>query len=565
MLLGNMRVLFASLLFLTTPLVLAQLPQCSGTDDAEYDYVVVGAGAGGGPVAARLAENGYSVLVLDAGHDVHNLNSTIPLYFIRATEDPQLDLSYTLNEYPPDFPVKKDNQWYPRSRGLGGSTLHNAMVNVIAATRPDFDGLASMFNDPTWSRDSMQEIYKRIEHNLVLGLPLPLEHGFKGWLKVSLNPLLDALNPKYLDAQILALAAGLIAEAPPIVDLNSRVGDNAVGGTLVTYTIDENHNRSSVRERLLDVHDGNPGKLTFQLDTLVTRVLLCNNTEGVPTAYGVEYAPNAALPVALNFNGKSDLQTKTVKAKREVIVSAGVFQSPQLLMLSGIGDSTHLQEHGIDTIVNSPGIGQNLQDHDEIAVIWKMKQNFSLLDGCTFGSDPEQDPCLKAWRDEGRANIYSFGPAFQTFTYKSDPGYQDPDILTYIVPGYFEGFQGFPELGTSPSNRNAVTAINLKVRPSSRGSVRLTGSHPQDLLSIDKMHFQNERGPQDVRDLREAVKRSRKIMNNLLTKPFIKEEVFRANKRKAMRLLSSMFTRTFLVTMHVVRIPWVLMEMSMPF
>ncbi|EEB92431.1 hypothetical protein MPER_09057 [Moniliophthora perniciosa FA553] len=85
---------------------------------------------------------------------------------------------------------------------------------------------------------------------------------------------------------------------------------------------------------------------------------------------------------------------------------------------------------------------------------------------------------------------------------------------------------GFPELLTSPPNHNAVTAVNLKVRPSSRGSVRLTGSHPQDLLSINKMHFQAEGGPQDVRDLREGVKKARKIMYSLIIKPFIQEEVF---------------------------------------
>ncbi|ESK87943.1 choline dehydrogenase [Moniliophthora roreri MCA 2997] len=520
---------FVTATLFALPLVFAGLPQCSEPSDtgAEYDYIVVGAGAGGGPVAARLAENGYSVLLLDAGHDPNNLNTTIPLYFVRAAEDPQLDLNYTLNEYPPDFPVKKDNQWYPRARGIGGSTLHNVLINIIAATRPDFDGLAAMFNDPTWSRDHMQEIFKRIEHNLNSSLPLPSEHGFGGWLKTSFSPSLDTLDPKYLDEQILALVAGRTSDSPPILDINSRAGDNAAGATQVSYTIDENHNRSSVRERLLDVRYNNPGKLNFAMDTLVTKVLLCSNTEGVPTAYGVEYTPDAALPVALNFQGKSDLQTKTVRAKREVIVSAGTFQSPQLLMLSGIGDRSHLEEHGIETVVNLPGVGANLQDHDEVAVIWRMKQNFSLFNGCTFGSDPEQDPCLKAWRDEGRANIYSFGAALQAFTYKSNSEYEDPDMLTYVATGYFPGFiRGFPELLTSPQNHNAVTAVNLKVRPSSRGTVRLTGSHPQDLLSINKMHFQAERGPQDVRDLKEGLKRSRKIMNSPSIKPFIEEEVF---------------------------------------
>ncbi|KAK1224800.1 hypothetical protein PQX77_012284 [Marasmius sp. AFHP31] len=531
-----------------------------------------------------------AVLLLDSGHDAKNLNTTVPLYFIRAPEgqplvytpsfkaipvilsvDPQIELNYILSEYPPDFRVQNNDQWYPRARGIGGSTvrgnhslafqqkflsdifpkIHNALINIIANTRPEFDGLARMFNDPAWSRDNMQDIFKRLEHNLYLGLPAITEHGFDGWLKTSLNPVLDLLNPKYLgkyrsilslflkridpdffftiggiDAQILGLAAGLVANAlPPILDINSRAEDGAIGGTMISFTIDEHHTRSSVRERLVDVRDKTSGRLTFMQDTLATKILLCNGTDGVTTAYGVEYAANEALPVASNFRGKSDLKLATVKARREVVVSAGAFQTPQLLMLSGIGNATHLQENGIEPIVDLPGVGNNLQDHDEIAVIWEMKQNFSLFAGCTFGSDPEQDPCLKTWEEEGRANVYSFGPALEVFTYKSRPDYTYPDIMTYMLPGYFEGFvRGFPE--KAANTHNAVTAVNLKARPSSRGTVKLTGGHPQDPLSINKQHFQSEGGPQDVQDLREAIKRSRRIMSSLLIAPFVEREVF---------------------------------------
>ncbi|KAL0577204.1 hypothetical protein V5O48_004802 [Marasmius crinis-equi] len=501
----------------------SSLPKCHGHHDADYDYVVVGAGAGGGPLAARLAESGHSVLVLDAGHDANNLNTTIPLYFLRASDDPQLDLNYTLNEYPPGFRFKKDDQWYPRARSLGGSAIHNALINIIANTRPDFDGLAEMFNDSSWSRENMQEIFKRIERNL----HLPhnnTEHGFNGWLQTS-SPSLSDLDPKYIDNQTLALAAGLLGQTVPISDLNSPADDGAIGGTTPDFTIGADHNRSSVRDRLLDVERDHPGKLIFSLDTLVTKVLLCSDLHGKPSAYGVEYAPGAALPVASNFEGKSKLETRTIRAKHEVIVSAGVFQSPQLLMLSGIGDSRHLRDHGIEPIVHLPGVGKNLQDHDEISVIWTMKKNFSLLEGCSFGSDPAQDPCLKAWRDEEKPNVYSLGPVLEAFTYKSSPEYNYPDMLTYLGPVYFPGFvRGFGDLAAK--YHNAVSAISLKVRPSSKGTVRLTGSHPQDLLAINKNRFQGEAGRRDVRDLREAIKHTRKIMSAPEIAAIIDEEVF---------------------------------------
>ncbi|KAF5371724.1 hypothetical protein D9758_003404 [Tetrapyrgos nigripes] len=540
--------------------VFAALPQCSDVNtETEFDYAVVGAGAGGGPLAARLAESGFSVLVIDAGHDVHNVNTTIPLYFARATEDPQISLDYTLDEYPPGFRFQKNDALYPRSRGVGGSTIHNAMINVIAATRSDFDGLADMFNDSTWSRDNMQEYYKKIERNKYT-LPGP-DHGQDGWLTTTLNPLLAALNPKFLDVQTVAYFAALAISDVPLIDFNVTSNDDAVGGSLPSFTIDEHHNRSSVRERLLDVEQSS-GRLTFSLDTLATKILMCNGTDGKPTAYGVEMAPGAGLAVASNFNGKVDLDPilRNVTVRREVIVSAGVFQSPQLLMLSGIGDSSQLEQFGIESVVHLPGVGTNLQgkhltssfdppnddssslNHDEIAIIYKMKQNFSIWNGCTFLYTLEDDPCLAFWQETGGANIYSFSGAFEVTTSRSVDS-PTPDIFAYYAPAYFPGFvRGVSNASRAPvcpidpypscldvgfqqelidRSHNHATVINLKAHPSSKGSVRLTGAHPQDPLDIQKNRFQAEEGPQDVADLREAIKRSMAVMNNLLIEGFI--------------------------------------------
>ncbi|KAJ7455758.1 hypothetical protein FB451DRAFT_1564794 [Mycena latifolia] len=450
----------------------AALPACPDVSESEFDFVVVGAGVGGGPIATRLAESGYSVLVVDAGHDVISVNTTIPFHFGRAVEDPQLELNYTLDEFSHGAKFPRNDVWYPRARGLGGSTVHNALVNNVADTKGDFDNLAKMFNDSTWSYNNMRNYFKRIEHNLYLAESDP-DHGFH-------------------DAQLLDIVDTLVASGGPTIgDINSPANDLAVGLGVPSYTLDEHGNRSSVRDYLASAKGTGDGNLRFAFDTLATKVVMCDPGAGrSPATYGVEISRGAALAVASNFEGKTDLQTELVTVQHEVIISAGVFQSPQLLMLSGIGDHDELSQLRIEPVVHLPGVGANLQDHDEIANIWTLKQNHTLFNGCTVLFSPEDDPCLDHWIDA--------------------PSLLEPDIMIYWTPGYFPGFiRGFPnELANV---HNALTAIVLKAHSSSRGVVRLTGNHPQDPLQIEKRHFEAPGGQQDVVDLREAIKAARSL------------------------------------------------------
>ncbi|KAH0581289.1 hypothetical protein H2248_012388 [Termitomyces sp. 'cryptogamus'] len=517
-------------LYLIISVACAELPACTDTANADYDFIVVGAGAGGGPLAARLAEAGYSVLLVDAGHDTVNYNTTIPAYFIRSLEDPQIDLNYTYQEYPTGFFVTRDNQWYPRARALGGSTIHNAMINIISGTRQDFDGLATAFNDSTWSRDNMQLTYfRRIEDNLYLVPLLSPDHGFHGWLKTSLLPFdVFSANPFFLDPQISALATSQwdpLVAGPPILDLNSLSADSAVGVGSTSFTIDGQHVRSSVRDRLAAVQQSHPGQLHLSLDTLATKILVCNSSSTV-TAYGVQIAPGAALPVASNFKGKVALDMRNVTARHEVIVSAGVFQSPQLLMLSGIGDEAQLSQFGIEAIVHLPGVGTNLQDHDEVAVNWLLKDNYTLFHGCKWLSDRTDDPCLEYWLTHNHENGYAFAGAMNSVITKSSssPPEAAPDVLTYWDPVIFRGFfRGVPQ--EVVDNHKGLTAVVLKGHPSSKGTVKLTGSHPQDPLDIQKLHFQAPGGSADIAAIREGIKRARELISLLPISPFVQEEI----------------------------------------
>ncbi|KAG6852352.1 hypothetical protein C0991_000462, partial [Blastosporella zonata] len=401
--------------------------------------------------------------------------------------------------------------------------IHNAMINIIAGTRQDFDGLAAAFDDQTWSRNNMQDYFRRIEHNLYTVPLLAPDHDFDGWLKTSLLPLdIFVADPLLLDPQTIALVASLNLAGLPILDLNNLAGDAATGVNSISVTVDERHQRSSVHERLEAVQKSHPGQLHTSLDTLATKILLCNSAQGT-TAYGVQIAPGAALPIASNFHGKAALDLKSVTARHEVIISAGTFQSPQLLMLSGIGEQAQLQQHGIEPIVHLPGVGANLQDHDEVAVNWQMKANYTFLDGCTFLFDRATDPCLRRWLDSNHESIYAFAGVVDAVVTQSSPDLPAPDIFTYFSPALFPGFiRGVPQLVAD--SHNALTAIVLKGHPSSRGTVKLTGSHPQDLLDIQKLHFQAPGGSKDITALREGIKRAREIVQGTPIALFVDEE-----------------------------------------
>ncbi|CCO33756.1 hypothetical protein BN14_07842 [Rhizoctonia solani AG-1 IB] len=173
----------------------AALEACPSLTSAEYDYIVVGAGAGGGPLAARLALNGYKVLLMDAGHDVFNVNTTVPVYLARSNEDPQMALDYEVQHYPSGQPQVK--KWYPRAAAIGGSTVHNALIHLRNHDY-DLDTLSTRFKDSSWSASNMRKyLSEKIERNQYIPsfLGKALSYGYDGWLWTNFPPINLLLSP----------------------------------------------------------------------------------------------------------------------------------------------------------------------------------------------------------------------------------------------------------------------------------------------------------------------------------------------------------------------------------
>ncbi|KAG8934202.1 hypothetical protein FRC00_012426 [Tulasnella sp. 408] len=261
------------------PLVFSNLFGYSTLDPSDQSALTTidtGAGAGGGPLASRLAAEGWRTLVIEAGKDHVTFNTTIPLYLIQATEDPEISLDYYVNHYPKGTKYGDVKTWYPRSQGLGGCTIHNALINLIPH-KWDFEQLQNMFNDETWGWQNMAKYYSRVENNLWLpnGLGLPIGHGYRGWLSTQLHP--TSLLTDYPDQQLVDLVTAIRTGREPVVneDYNDWRNDEAQGGSWITLTKQANGTRSSVRNRLMEVHNQNPRLLKFPFEThkwIVTNV-----------------------------------------------------------------------------------------------------------------------------------------------------------------------------------------------------------------------------------------------------------------------------------------------------
>jgi choline dehydrogenase-like flavoprotein/predicted acylesterase/phospholipase RssA len=528
-----------------------------------FDFIIVGSGAGGGPLAARLALAGKRVLVIEAGDDPAAFASRdfpdaaigevhdIPGYHAAATEDKEMSWQFSVRHfkndanqkkddkynrlnakvdgtaYPPDsrfldggVPGRKGGIFYPRSSGIGGCTAHHAMI-VVAPNDKDWDYIADLTGDDSWRAAQMRGYFAKLEQCLyldaynewfrsLLGVLYKLwrwlvllfqpravldegGHGRKGWQQTSfLDPNLiekiadtdksflqvlsrAALSVLHRDRKLIALIKDvlfrfrLVAHIDPNDQNTRRVTPEGVfliptgiaGGVEKSgATKVMKGRRQGVREFLLDTrdqlrreHPDDPDRLVILTGYHVTRVIFESSTLA-PKAIGVEAAQGKHLYEASPMMKKAEAPAGRVQffTRGEVILSGGAFNTPQLLMLSGIGDEKHLQEKTVGglpgpdgkiiaPIVHLPGVGCNLQDRYEVSVISELDHEFKILDGITFTPGDAKDPGRTQWCDK-RTGLYAGNGGTLALMKRSaaldkEP---EPDLFIFGAPAAFRGY-----------------------------------------------------------------------------------------------------------------------------
>ena len=471
----------------------------SESSSTSYDYIVVGSGAGGGPLAANLARNGFKVLVLEAGsRDAKTDTYKIPAYHAFASEDENLSWSYFVKHYSGDRDeldskyVPNKGILYPRGATIGGSTAVNALITVYPHAS-DFEYIADLTGDSSWNAENMRTYFQRLENceYLLIWEALREQHGINGWLPTNYQnfDLGTLLENAYLAGVIKANLDhngknifNLLFDEQSF-DVNRRDFENGdEGAVLIPLTMDGNASRHSVREYLLNTEAQYPDNLTIITDALVTKVVFNEAKEAI----GVEYMVGSNLYQADSlYDGNSQTnEVQFVGASREVILSAGAFNTPQLLQLSGIGDASLLNEQNIEVIQDLPGVGKNLQDRYEIGLTYELKGN--ILESCTFSEG--DDSCLNNYNDNA-AGAYTSNGAVAANIKRSSDDLEDPDLFNFCLTSDFLGY--YPGYSDAiRTSKNKLTWAILKGHTeNTAGEVNIRSTNPRETPDINFKYF----------------------------------------------------------------------------
>ncbi|MES2047293.1 MAG: GMC family oxidoreductase N-terminal domain-containing protein [Pseudomonadota bacterium] len=431
------------------------------------DYIVVGGGSGGCAVASRLTEDpNISVTVLEAGGS--GASWVVKTPFAVAAMLPT-KLNNWAFETVPQPGLNGRRGYQPRGKTLGGSSAINAMA-YIRGHRSDYDHWAALGNTG-WSFDEVLPYFIRSENNETLGAPL---HGQDGPLHVG---NLRSDNP----FQQIYLTAAKQAGFKFNPDFN---GAEQEGVGLYQVTQHQGERWSAARAYLHPhmTHMNKRPNLTVETGCHVTRIVF----EG-KRAVAVEYLQNG--------------QKKNLRARCEILLAAGALQTPQLLMLSGVGNAEALKTLNIPVVHDLPGVGQNLQDHPDFVFKYRAK-SLDLL-GISVGGSAHLAREFWRYQKTRRGMISSNGAEGGAFL-KTDPALAAPDVQLHFVIAMIDDHARKLHLGHGYSCHVCV------LRPKSVGEVTLASADPMAAPLINPRFLEH---PDDIECLLKGFKLTRKIMD----------------------------------------------------
>lgn len=450
----------------------------------EFDYVIIGGGSAGSTLAARLSEDAsVTVCLLEAGGNGDHLLIRAPTGAV-AMLPGYGKLSNWAYTTVPQSGLNGRKGYQPRGKTLGGSSAINAML-YIRGDKSDYDGWADLGCEG-WSWDDCLPYFRKSENNERGGDAL---HGNSGPLQVSNQKAPRPISHAFVQAATQC-------QHREVDDFNK--GDNeGVGLYQVTQFHDKARNGERCSAAAAYLH---PIRKTRDNLTIITRAHASKILTEGKRATGVAYHKGRAV--------------HHVKARREVILSGGAFNSPQLLQLSGIGAADEIQRQGIEVVHDLPGVGKNLQDHLDFILAHKSKDSDNFGIGLTASINLTKH--IFKWRRDGNSMIaspFAEGAGFL----KTDPGLSRPDIQLHFVISIVDDHARKLHWG------HGFSCHICALRPYSRGEVFLQSADPSAPPGIDPRYLSD---PRDLETTIKGARMARNILQAPALNPYRDKELF---------------------------------------